>query len=264
MDEIEEEKEEELTAPRRVSIGGDVILIRIIALVYGMLAFICFLILIVDISNIGFAIVQLIGIGILFTGVCVGIISVWFTTVDFENEKIPSPSSIMIIISVALSMTGIIMGMWGDGRFMDTGEMNWLRLIFVGVVGIFFLAFIEVSHSSKHFTSIAKYAAEHSLTEFSVRPVIINYLMMSSLKFLLITLISVAVLLSDRLLKYIVGIINPQFAESIMLNSVYSLAIMIWLFAYPLVVVLLLLSGRTRAKEIEVMAAEHEAEFAEL
>lgn len=242
----------------RVSVAGEVILIRIVALIYGVIAL---LIIILGLTSFDFSTRVIIGIVILGIGFLLSVVGVMLGTIKLsENPAIPSLNAILIILAVLLFIAGIIIIVYGNKSYMDMREMSILNLAVIILATIFILAYIESMHAVLRFTEIAEYAASHGLVEFSVKPVVFNYLIWSFILYVGIFICTGLVLGLDILLKLMISPFSPQFIDSIIMNSAYSLAITMFIVFLPIVVILTFIFASSK-KTVKADMAAREDEF---
>ena len=209
---------DEVQVQGKVSIAGEVILMRIITLIYGIISI---LIVVLGLTSFEFNLRVIIGILVLGVGFLVGFVGIMLGTIKVsENPVIPSLNAIMVLISVLMFISGVITIVYGNKNFMDTGKMGLLNFVVIIAAAMFILAYIESMHAVLRFTEIAEYAASHNLVEFSVKPVITNYLVWSIILYFFVLAFTTGIVFMDFLLKIIVSVFSPQFAESVDLNSV--------------------------------------------
>jgi len=243
----------------RVSVAGEVILIRIIALVYGVIAL---LIIILGLTSFDFSTRVIIGIIILGIGFLVSVVGVMLGTIKLsENPVIPSLNGMLIVFAVLMFIAGIIIIVYGNKSYMDMREMSLLNLAVIILATIFILAYIESMHAVLRFTEIAEYAASHGLVEFSVKPVIFNYLVWSFILYVGILICTGFVLGLDILLKLMISPFSPQFIDSIIMNSAYSLAITMFIIFLPIVVILTFIFSSSK-KTVKAETSDRQDEFA--
>lgn len=241
-----------------LSIAGEVILIRIVALVYGIIAL---LVIILGLSSFDFGMRVIVGIIILGIGFLISIVGVMLGTIKVsENPVVPSLNAILIMVAVLLFIAGIITIVYGNKSYMDMKEMSILNILVIVLASIFALAYIESMHAVLRFTEIAEYAAGHNLVEFSVKPVIINYLIWSTILYTGIVGGTVVVLFIDWLLKKMISPFSPQFMDSIIMNSAYSLAVTMFIVFLPIVIILTFIFA-TSKKTVKAQSAGRADEF---
>lgn len=255
---VEEIEEPEEVPTGRISIAGDLILIRIVALIYGVISL---LIIVLGLTSFNFDLGVIIGIVILAVGFVVGIIGVMLGTIHVsDNPSAPSLNTILVIITVVMYVTGIILIVYGNQNFMNMGDMTPLNIAVLALATIFTLAYFETMHAVLRFTQIAEYAANHNLTDFSVKPVITNYLVWSIILYVFIWVATAFVVAFDFLLKLIISPFSPQFIDSIIMNSAYSLAITMFIVFLPIVTILTFIFAKGK-KTVKTAQKEREGEF---
>ncbi len=172
----------------------------------------------------------------------------------------PSLNAILIITAILMFIVGIIIIVYGNKSYMDMREMTLLNVFVIILATIFILAYIESMHAVLRFTEIAEYAAGHNLVEFSVKPVIANYLVWSFILYVAIIICTGLVMGLDILLKLMIAPFSPQFIDSIIMNSAYSLAITMFIVFLPIVIILTFIFA-TSKKTVKAEAAAREEGF---
>jgi hypothetical protein len=237
---------EEAQVQGKVSIAGDVILMRIITLIYGVISI---LIVVLGLTSFQFNMRVIIGIVVIAVGFLLGFVGIMLGTFKLsENPIVPSLNSLLVVASVVFFISGVITIVYGNKDFMDTGKMNVLSFVVIIAAAMFILAYIESMHAVLQFTGIAEYAASHNLVEFTVKPVITNYLVWSMILYFFVLAFTTGIVFMDFLLKIIISVFSPQFAESVDLNSVYSLAITMFIIFVPLLAILTFIFGASKKK----------------
>lgn len=242
----------------KVSIAGEVILMRIITLIYGVIAI---LIVVLGLTSFEFNMRVIIGILVIGVGFLLGFVGIMLGTIKVsENPVIPSINAIMVVLSVIFFISGVITIVYSNKNFMDTGKMTVLSFVVIIAAAMFILAYVESMHAVLRFTEIAEYAASHNLVEFSVKPVITNYLVWSMILYFFVLAFTTGIVFMDFLLKIIISVFSPQFAESVDLNSVYSLAITMFIVFVPLLAIMTFIFGAPK-KAIAAKNPEKAEEF---
>jgi len=133
--------------------------------------------------------------------------------------------------------------------FIDTLSIfDWILL---AAFGISFMLFIELNHAAHRFNDIIHYAKRKAVGEFSLTPVINNYYIMGFILTVVILSAVLVLLLVNGFVREISTFVNEQFANSVMLNSVYSLFLTTMVLLIPLFIAMVLFFSYRARKEKE-------------
>lgn len=217
------------TAPSRpAGTSGSVYLLRAMASIMVILAFLIYFALIADPD----ASTWLMGLILLIAGLGIGVVGVWIGNIKlFKKREDITLNLIFLLISIILLVAGAVL----SGSLIDTGKSIPISdLIFVLLYGFFMLSYIELSHASFRFTNIDDYSRTHELKGFSVGGVVNNYFFWYGLLMGIIIIVTFLILATHYGLLLAITETNEVFGSSIELNSIYIFAIAVALWFIPL------------------------------
>ncbi|UCH88751.1 MAG: hypothetical protein JSV49_10970 [Thermoplasmata archaeon] len=209
---------------KQAGTSGSIYLIRALASVMLILAFLLYYLLISDPD----ASTAIIGLILLIAGLGLGIVGVWIGNIKiFQRWERITLNLIFLAISVIIFIAGAVV----SGSRIDTGSAIPIsELVGVLLFGFFMLSYIEFSHASYRFTDIDDYSLSHELKGFNVGNVVNNYLMWYGILMGIILVISFLVLATHYGLLVAINSTNEVFGSSVELNSIYvfAMAVAIW------------------------------------
>jgi hypothetical protein len=176
--------------------------------------------------------------GIIFgvIGLAIGIAGIFIGNIKVSKRRnIPTLNIILIIVSIIFLLGMPVLGSWEAAR-EDLWEIS--TLLFTIIFAIIFLAYIELCHASIRFSEIDEYTASHNIRDFNVNAVIGNYFMWFGILFVIIFLISSAVLMLQIVLQGGITSAVPQFGNSAEYRSIISVLISIAIIFVPIGIIL--------------------------
>ena len=244
--------------------GGStgVILVKLLALVMMFLSILWYYIF------ISFADSDLIVMSYIMAGVAIGLgaVGVFMGNVHISRrEGIPTLNSIMIMISIVFLFLVPVLGSWQDTRSLGEMFADALFIIHISLYAFFAISYIEFSHAAVRFSQIDQYAKSQNIEDFSVNPVIWNYFFWYGLLFVIIYAFLLGVIFLRWAYMPALEESAPQFANSIEMNSVYSIALSIGLIFVPIAAILAYIFGSgsliKTTKEVIVKGPDVEDEY---
>lgn len=195
-----------------------------------------------------------------------GVLGVFMGNVKISRrEGIPSLNAIFIMISIFFLFLIPALGSWQDTRTL--GEMfdSEFFILNISLYAFFSISYIEFSHASIRFSQIDQYAKSQNIEDFSVNPVIWNYFFWYGILFVVIYAFMLAVIFLRWGYMPALEESAPQFANSIEMNSVYSIALSIGLIFVPIAAILSYIFGAgsliKTTKEVIVKGPDVEDEY---
>jgi hypothetical protein len=176
--------------------------------------------------------------------IATGAIGVWMGNYRISRRtSIPPLNGIMIMVSIFFLFLVPVLGSWQDTRTL--GEMfdSPMFIINISLYALFSLSYIEFAHGTIRFSQIDEYAKNQNIEDFSVDPVIWNYFIWYAILMIIIYLFMLGVVFLRWAYMPALEESAPQFANSIELNSVYSIALSIGLIFVPIAAILAYLFG---------------------
>lgn len=221
-----------------IGAGSQVVIgVKIGAAVMGVLILVIYLLTLANVDSPYY----LIGIVFGIIGLALGIAGIFIGNIKISKKpNIPTLNIILIIVSMIFLFGMLVLGSWEAPR-EDLWEVT--TLLFVLILGIIFLAYIELCHASLRFSEIDEYAISHNIRDFSVGAVITNYFMWFGILFVIVFLMSAAVLMLQIVLQDWITGAAPALGNSAEYNSIYSVLISIALIFVPLGIILTFIFG---------------------
>lgn len=204
----------------------------------------------------------------IFAGAAIGIgvASVWMGNVRISRRAgIPTLNSIMVMVSILLLFIVPILGSWQDPRSLGEMFENPMFIIYISLFALFTLSYIEFSHATIRFSQIDQYARSQNIEDFSVNPVIWNYFIWYGILTVIIYFFLLGVIFLRWAYMPALEDTAPQFANSIEMNSVYSIVLSIGIIFIPITAVMAYIFGAgsliKTTKEVIVKGPETEEEY---
>jgi hypothetical protein len=196
----------------------------------------------------------------------VGVLGVWMGNFKITSRAgIPSLNTIFIMASIFLLFLIPVLGSWQDTRTL--GEMfdSEFFILNISLYAFFSISYIEFSHAAIRFSQIDQYAKSQNIEDFSVNPVIWNYFFWYGILFVVIYAFMLVVIFLRWGYMPALEESAPQFANSIEMNSVYSIALSIGLIFVPIAAILSYVFGAgsliKTTKEVIVKGPDVEDEY---
>ena len=204
----------------------------------------------------------------IFAGAAIGIgvASVWMGNVRISRRAgIPTLNSIMVMVSILLLFIVPILGSWQDPRSLGEMFEDPMFIIYISLFALFTLSYIEFSHATIRFSQIDQYAKSQNIEDFSVNPVIWNYFIWYGILTVIIYFFLLGVIFLRWAYMPALEDTAPQFANSIEMNSVYSIVLSIGIIFIPITAVMAYIFGAgsliKTTKEVIVKGSETEEEY---
>ncbi|MDG6224839.1 MAG: hypothetical protein QCI82_04915 [Candidatus Thermoplasmatota archaeon] len=195
-----------------------------------------------------FAIVY-VSLAILATGGL--LVSNFMTSVKVVNWMNMPMNSFLMTSGIASAVAGVIHIGFSNRNLMFIDEVSLGTWIMLFVFGISFLLFIELNTAAHRFNEIIHYAKKKAVGQFSLTPVINNYYIMGFILMLIVMVGVIVLMVINFFFRWVTPIFNKHLANSIMLNSVYSLYFTSLLLLVPLIIAMVLFFSYRSRKEKE-------------
>ena len=164
------------------------------------------------------------------------------------NQDIPSMLFAGGVIAIVIGITDLG---FNSAGLLDIEEISIGTWIFLFLFSLFFILFIELNSGAHHFNEIISYAKKQNTTGFNLTPVINNYYIMGFILMVIIAFSILVVFAINFLSRWITPFISGQMADSIMMNSVYSVVFTVVLIFVPLSIILTLFFSYKERREEE-------------
>lgn len=195
-----------------------------------------------------FAIVYL-SLAILATG---GIlVSNFMTGVKIINWMNMSMNSFLLTSGIASTIAGVIHIGFSNRDLVFIDQVSLWKWIALFAFGISFLLFLELNSAAHRFNEIIHYAKKKAVGQFSLTPVINNYYIMGFILMLIVMVGVIVLMVINFFFRWVTPIFNKHLANSIMLNSVYSLYFTSMILLVPLIIAMVLYFSYRSRKEKE-------------
>jgi len=206
-------------------------------------------------------------IGLVFTGIgsLAGLMGLWgslpFSIIEISKMKIiPSLNNIFIIAAIICFILAAIIGVWDTRTYTDVGELSSSNLLNVVVFSFCLVCFIELGSTSNHFYSIKKFAKANKLKKENLNLNMLSgkYMLWFAVLFSIIFFYTWFVLdLQNMMIKMMgegynippfpsIEGLSHQFANSLILNSIYGVALSMGIIFIPFVILVSLVYGRKK------------------
>ncbi|MCD6383703.1 MAG: hypothetical protein J7L88_04505 [Thermoplasmata archaeon] len=157
----------------------------------------------------------------------------------FPSEKLPKLNALFLLIGTGLVVAGIAILGANNAELSDPSQLSFGQYLLLTVLGITFVLFIEYNHASLRFDDVLDSATRHSQEVFDVGPVLKNYYKAGSTLMVFIAGATLLLLVFNSILRWAALSANPQFGHSVVLHSVYVMAITLAIVFVPLGIFLL-------------------------
>lgn len=157
----------------------------------------------------------------------------------------------IISIVIAVTMVG-----FNNKTLLDIDELTAGKWEIMYLFAMSFLFMMELHNGAHRFNEIINYAKERASGDFSLTPVINNYYIMGFILMIIIGFGVQLMLVINFFFRWIAPYLSEQMANSIMMNSVYSVVFTLAIVFIPIWIVLILFMeyrNRKEAKEEEEM-----------
>lgn len=197
-------------------------------------------------------VVFLLGYGFLALLATVGLLLSYYLTslkiLKWMNQDIPTT---MYVAGAIATIVGMTMLGFNNSRLLDIETLtigNWIILF---LFAMSYLLFLELNHGAQRFNEIISYAKEKAVGDFSLTPVINNYYILGAILMIIVGVVTIVFLLINLFMRWVTPLINTQLADSVMMNTVYSVVFTIAAILIPLGIILTLFFNYRAKKEAE-------------
>jgi len=210
---------------------------------------------------------QLVGFIFLGIAVIVGLVGLWgslpFEIIELsELEIVPSLNNLMVMATVLFFILASIVGIWGSRMYTDVGKLGSWDLFAVLIFSFCVVTYLELASTSNHFYSVKKFAKKHNLKKENLNINMLSgkYLVWFFVLFSIVFVYSWFVLDLQNVIIAMMGdgyVISPtsigglshQFANSLILNSIYGVALSMAIVFIPFTILILLIFGGKEKEE---------------
>lgn len=214
-------------------------------------------------------IVQLIGLILMGIGVILGLVGLWgslpFDIIELiKLDIVPNLNNLFVIATVLCLILASIIGVWGSRMYTDVGKLTSLDILKVAAFSFLLVGFLELASTSNHLYSIKKFAKKNNLKKenLNLNTLSFKYLLWFFILFGLIFIYSWFVLDLQNVIIQMMGEgykiapfeiegLSRQFANSLILNSIYGVGMSMAMVFIPFALFVVLLFGGKKKKEEE-------------
>ena len=164
------------------------------------------------------------------------------------NQDVPTTLYVIGIISTVLGVTSVG---FNNTELLDVEELSLGKWFILFLFSMSYLLFLEMNHGAHRFNEIITYARKKAVGEFNLTPVINNYYILGFILMIIVGVCVIVVLAINLFIRWIMPFINEQLANSIMMNTVYSVVFTMALVFIPLGLILLVFFSLKEQKEKE-------------
>ncbi len=256
--------------PPPVAVGGSglVMLLKILTIVMGVLAVVFIYLMTIgraetDDTVMGLSTSGLLGIAMAMgaVGMVFGAISVFIGPRKLaQSSAIPPLNALMLGIGTLCLLIGGMFSVMNDGRYAEVTNLGISNLLYILLYAWFMVMFVELGSTSMRYSVVDDYIRKHGITDFSLSPVIGTYFMWFGILMVVIFAWSAAVVVLTP--SFLVEVMrnggNEQLADSVMFNSVYSVAISMAIWFTVMGLILTGVYSFVSDKETEVVEPEQQ------
>jgi len=190
-----------------------------------------------------------IAISILATGGL--LVANFMTTIKIVNWMNQTMNTFLLVAGIGATLASIIHMGFSNSELIFIDKLSFVDWLLVAVFAFNYLLFIELNHAAHRFNEIISYAKKKAVGEFSLTPVINNYYIMGFILMVIILVAFLVLLVVNYFLRWVAPVFNEQLAESLMMNSVYSLFLTSMLILVPIFILMILFFSYRSKKEKE-------------
>lgn len=183
---------------------------------------------------------ELVGALLMIIGVLITFVGQLTTPYElFPSEKLPKLNNLLMIIGVGLTFSGIAIMGANNVELSDPSQLSFGQYFILATLGIVFVLYIEYNHASMRFDTVLTSAGMHSKDVFDIKPVLNNYFKMGTLLLGVIYALTILLLSLNFIIRKVALAVNPQFGHSVILHSIYIMAVTLAIVFIPLGIFLL-------------------------
>ncbi len=164
------------------------------------------------------------------------------------NQDVPTT---MYVAGVIATIVGMTMLGFNNSRLLDIETLTIGHWIVLFLFAMSYLLFLELNNGAQRFNEIISYAKEQAVGDFSLTPVINNYYILGAILMIIVGVVMIVFLLINLFMRWVTPLINAQLADSVMMNTVYSVVFTITAILVPLGIILTLFFNYRNKKEEE-------------
>jgi hypothetical protein len=212
-----------------------------------------------DSSMVWFVVIYIV-LAVLITGGLMA--SNFLTSLKIMNWMSQDLPTTLYVVGIISTIIGISMVGFNNNALLDIEELTWGGWEIMYLFAMSFLFMLELHNGAHRFNDIIKYAKEKASGEFSLTPVINSYYIMGFILMVIIGFGFQLVLVINFFFRWITPYLSEQMANSMMMNSVYSVVFTLALIFVPLWIVLILwmeFKNRKEAEEEDAMRRKVES-----
>ena len=191
------------------------------------------------------------------------LVSNFLTSLKILDWMSQDMATTLYAAGIISTLIGVTMVGFNNRALLSIDELTLGDWEIMYVFAMSYLFMMELHNGAHRFNDIIKYAKERATGEFSLTPVINNYYIMGFILMVIIGFGVQLVLVINFFIRWISPFISEQMANSVMMNSVYSVVYTIAIIFIPLWIVLIIwmeYRNRKEAKEEEEMRRKVERE----
>jgi hypothetical protein len=194
-------------------------------------------------------IIAFIAISILATG---GLLVANFLTstkiVTWMNQPM---NTFFLVAGIGATLASVLHMGFSNSDLMFIDKLSFMDWLLIAVFAFSYLLFIELNHAAHRFNEIISYAKKKAVGEFSLTPVINNYYIMGFILMVIVLVAFITLLVVNFFLRWVAPFFNENVADSVMMNTVYSLFLTSMVLLIPLFIVMILFFSYRAKKEKE-------------
>ena len=205
--------------------------------------------------------------GFIFLGIAVilGLVGLWgslpFDIIELSKlEIVPTLNNIFVMGAILCFVLSCITGVWNSRMYTDVGKLESTKLLLVLVFSFTLVAFQELASTSNHLYTVKKFAKRNNLKKDNLNLNVLSgkYLLWFAVLFSIIFVYSWFIIdLQNVIIKmmgdgYTIALpggtatiegLSHQFANSLILNSIYGVALSMAIIIIPFAILIALIFG---------------------
>lgn len=259
-------------APLPAGGSGMVMGLKIFAIISGVLALLMvYLMTVGRIASEDTEVMGLDGETLVTLGLVMGVVGLVFGAISVfigprrisKSRSVPPLNSLMLGIGILSMLIAGMLAVFDDHRYAEVTNLTIEGVIYILLYAWFILWFLELASTSMRYAVVDDYIRKHGIGGFSLAPVLGTYFVWF---FLLMTVIfmwsaAVVVLTPSFLVEVTRSYGYEQLADSVMFNSVYSVAISMAVWFTIIGLIVTVVYSFVKDTKTEVIKTETEDEF---
>ena len=185
----------------------------------------------------------------------------FLTSLKIMNWMSQDMRTTLYVLGMLSILIGITVVGFNNKVLLDLEELTWFQWEILYVFAMSFLFMMELHNGAHRFNDIIKYAKERATGEFSLTPVINSYYIMGFILMVIIGFGVQLILVINFFIRWITPYLSEQLANSVMMNSVYSVVFTVaWVFIPTWILLIMWMEFKNRREAAEEDAMRRKVE----